>query len=960
VIKGYGVSPELLCRELLGVPEKTRRSQLLEVASATEGCVDLLLAEAEAATRQDPERALRCVDLTLEIARLRRDQPKESAAWRVRGQCLRALGQHGEALDAFERAAASALQAGDAALAAQVQVGSIDSLSMLGRYDEAIALAQRLEAELHAYGREEYAARVLVNAGVIHMRRDQYAAALECFERARDVLVRSGDAGALAPLQANLAYVLTYLNRTEEAIALYEQARTAFAAQGFGTKAAMVDVNIGFLRYISGEHSAALVAQARARQEFTAHGLQVETAQCDADMADVYRELNLLPEALEAYERAITVLERIPLNYECARAEMGRAAVLMISDRVDDAFAALQHADRIFRAEKNALQRAHVRLIRANMLQAIGCSAEARTEARRAARVLARSGLHGKAAEARFLLAEIDLTEGEDATRRMRRVSRSARGHARTWLVGRAENALGRYYGRRGDAQRAIHHFRAGAQALEQVRTLVVSEELHVSFLRDKLSMYEDLVGALLSRGRERDVREALEFVERSKSRLLLERMQTAGEERHRTADPELAQSSARLAALRAEMCRGYHQMTALEEGDQPRRVGMAGIGSDQLLSLEKAYREALREVELAETAPSNGGFLQASIVVASRLQAALAPDETLVEFYVVREEVCAFVLTRRDVQVRRGFAVGAEVADLSERLRYHLQKGDMLNLYPPPLRNSLMAALQRVLQQLYRQLLAPLEDLLTTEKIVLVPHGVLHKIPFHLLFDGAQYALDRYEILYAPSAAIWYAGVRRRKATPENPGADADASMLLMGIPGPGIEQVAAEVDQIAQLAPDARVFCGENATVEAFRAAAPLVRRIHLAAHALFRADNPLFSGLQFADGWLLARDLYEMALDCDLTTLSACRTGVTFVEPGDELFGLLRGFLAAGVRSLAASMWPADDAATAALMVRFYSLLAQGVPRAAALRASQQQTRALYPHPYYWAAFALFGER
>jgi CHAT domain-containing protein len=81
---------------------------------------------------------------------------------------------------------------------------------------------------------------------------------------------------------------------------------------------------------------------------------------------------------------------------------------------------------------------------------------------------------------------------------------------------------------------------------------------------------------------------------------------------------------------------------------------------------------------------------------------------------------------------------------------------------------------------------------------------------------------------------------------------------------------------------------------------------------------------------------------------------------VEAGDEQFGLVRGFLAAGARAVAASLWPADDAATAALMVSFYTRLAQGTPPAAALRAAQQQTREAYPHPYYWAAFVLIGTR
>jgi CHAT domain-containing protein len=122
----------------------------------------------------------------------------------------------------------------------------------------------------------------------------------------------------------------------------------------------------------------------------------------------------------------------------------------------------------------------------------------------------------------------------------------------------------------------------------------------------------------------------------------------------------------------------------------------------------------------------------------------------------------------------------------------------------------------------------------------------------------------------------------------------------------------------------------------------------------------DNPLFSGLQMADGWLFAHDLYESALSCDLATLSACQTGMVSVEAGDELFGLVRGFLAAGARSVTASLWPAHDHATALLMQQFYTHWQQGASKAAALRVAQQQMRCRYPHPYHWAAFVLVGER
>ncbi len=959
------VSAERLCRQLLRTTEAPTRERLLAQAVQTPDFVAFLLDRARAALGDAPEEASALADLAVEVAG-RQAAPRDQAlACRTRAQALRALGSHAEAIPAFEAAANFARQSGDNGLAAQVQLGCVDSLGWLGRYDEAIALARRLEAELRVNGLETDVAKVLVNVGNLHFRRDRYAAALDCYERARPILAATGDAVTVARVQANCANILTSLNRIDEALALYTEARAAFRAAGLETAAAMVDVDEGYLRYVSGEHAAALAAYTRARQEFSARRQALETAKCDAEMADAYRELNLWPEALECYQRAIPAFARLPLDYERARAELGLAAVLAAQDRTEEAFTALDRAGSIFRAQKNGLQRAYVRLRRAALFHAAGRNAETVTEAGAAARTLANGGLHGWAAEARFLAADIALRAGPEGVGPMRGVSRAARRHARFWLLCRAERALGMYYREQSDRPRALRHFRAAVAALESARAQIASEELHVAFLRDKQAVYEDLVGLLLTEGRPRAVREALDVVERSKSRLLLERMQTALDAR--PASSAALSDRARLAELRAELARAYHRVHAFDESSPQRRLGFAAEAMEPLLALEQAYRVALREVELAALEAASGASGLAEVVPVGMLQQALPPEETLVEFYVVAGEVCAFVVTRERVQVRRHLAPLEEVAYAARRLRYHLHKSELLGSYVQRHAEQSHAAMRGVLQRLYALLLKPLEADLRTEQVTLVPHGVLHGLPFQAFFDGERYALDRYELAYAPSAAIWHAGVRRRDNAASQAegvaGTEGDGNrgpLLLIGLAGPGIEQVAAEVEQLARLIPEAELFCGNQATVERFRAHAGRCRRIHLATHALFRADNPLFSGLRFADGWLLARDLYEMTLDCELATLSACRTGAAFVEPGDELFGLVRGFLASGVRSLAVSLWPADDAATAAMMGRFYTRLSQGVSRAAALRAAQRELRETYPHPYHWATFALVGER
>jgi len=960
------VPAESLCEQILNTEDHDEKDRLIDEAAASPECLDYALATARANTAIDPPAAGRMAALAITLADRRNDLPTGSAAWRVRGQAYRGEGDHAQAAVSFETASNLAMRIGDPLLAAQALIGRVDSLGWIGRYEEALTLARRLERELRERNSPEDAAKVLVNMGSLHYRRDQYRPALDCYERAMQTLQGTGDLLAVARVQANTANVLMELNRADEALSMFEQARDAFAQASMLTATAMVDANIGFLSYISGRHSVAVAALARARQEFAARGQLLEAAKCDADMADAYRELNLYPEALSAYESAILHFQGSSVDYERARAELGRASVLMSLSRASEALEGLERAEALFRAHRNSVRVAHVLLLRAGFLEAEGRTDEARAEAAQAATIFSRHRLHGWAAEARFVIASAALRAGENSARSMLAVSRAARVHARGWLQARAESALGHYFRDRGQTPRALRHFRNGVSALEGARTLIAPEEMHVAFLRDKVTIYEYMVGTLLERGRERDIAEALETVERAKSRLLLERVQTSLEGRA-GGRPASAEVEARLASLRAELSRGYHRLNALDEGDA-RRLGASGAGeAEALADLEREYKLALHEADLAEAHALRSSKPLPEVVAAGELRGKLARDEALVEFYVVDGQVCAFVLTQRRVRILSKIVPMSEVLFNARRLRYQLQRTSSGGVLSERHAQRYAADTENVLRELYDLLLRPLEPLLTVKKVVLVPYAGLHGLPIHAFYDGLHFALDRWEFVYSPSAAVWYEGARRasdfaarRRGTQSESVAPDFGSALLVSVPAAGIEKVTEEIDHLKSLLPQNVALQGEGATLAAFRAHAGCCGQIHLATHALYRSDNPLFSGLQFSDGWLLARDLYDMALDCDLATLSACQTGVTFVEAGDELFGLQRGFLAAGARSVAASLWLADDKATAALMECFYAGLMRGLSKAAALQAAQRQIRCKHPHPYHWAAFVLIGER
>jgi CHAT domain-containing protein len=101
-----------------------------------------------------------------------------------------------------------------------------------------------------------------------------------------------------------------------------------------------------------------------------------------------------------------------------------------------------------------------------------------------------------------------------------------------------------------------------------------------------------------------------------------------------------------------------------------------------------------------------------------------------------------------------------------------------------------------------------------------------------------------------------------------------------------------------------------------------------------------------------------LLDLELNAEMVTLSACHTGVNQVFPGDELHGLMRGFLYAGAPSLVASLWAANDVSTSEFMCEMYRRLQAGETKRSAIRGAQLAMKDAYGHPYYWAPFVLMG--
>ncbi|HEY3062747.1 MAG TPA: CHAT domain-containing tetratricopeptide repeat protein [Chloroflexota bacterium] len=923
--------------------------------------LDELLTRGRAQLNASPREALADAVHAVALADASGDPEQQATARRLRGDVNRVLGQHEAALVDYAQAGRFYRRLRMVGDAARTDASAVDCLSSMGRFAEALRLAARARRVFRRMGEQLRSAVLDEIVGLVYFQQDDYARALKMFHRARPVVAAAGRAKDLATLNHNMASALTNMDRLREAEELYAAARGYYAQQGAGVALARVDVNLAYLAYRQGRYGAAIDTLRRAADVFDnlrSDSLAVVTR---LDLADTYLALNLLDEAAALSQEQLKVAGERGMINEQARAQFYLSTVRGRTGQVDAALAGLVDAEDTFARQGNLVWRTRCELGRAALLAARGGRAnlaEAQTVARRAERAFGRLGLPSRQAAASIAVARAQLGRGRArAAEESARLALSlAEELGVPWLLFESHYMLGRTLRSQGQSERAYAAYWSAAEALERVRAELAPEELRVALVSDKTDVYQELVLLCLDRG---VAEEALQHAERAKSRAFTERLTGSVEVE---LNPHVVGSAD--AAVLERMRRLRHELvwlySRLSEGDAPRD----GHASAQTHRLRREV--ATREAELVR--------LQRRLQPASRPQAAAlglaGPDNeassaisalrrrlpagsVVLEYFQAGDELVLFIFDRVRLSAHRLGPI-ERINDLVDRFRFQVAKFGLGEAYVRAHAKRMQDQVDRLLVELYSALIDPVADeLVDAQRLIVVPHGSLHYLPFHALIDPSGTPLvERVEISYAPSAGV-LASCYERPALPEGRG-----RRMLFGVPNDAIPQVEGEIDALTRMFGPANVFSGDAATEYVFRHHAPEADIIHLASHAVFREDNPLFSAIQLSDTWLSLYDLYSLRLHASLVTLSACETGLSQVLAGDELVGLTRGFFQAGTASVVVSLWAVNDASTACLMERFYGFVEEGFSPAAAMRAAQTVLRRIYPHPYHWAPFLVVG--
>jgi len=372
-------------------------------------------------------------------------------------------------------------------------------------------------------------------------------------------------------------------------------------------------------------------------------------------------------------------------------------------------------------------------------------------------------------------------------------------------------------------------------------------------------------------------------------------------------------------------------------------------------------------------------------------IQAKLLNEDTaILEYYLADWGSLAIIVTKNDFQI----------IDLPSRKKIEDSVTGYVKLISnPPIKNL---SGEETAKRIYREIFKPVEEQFSPalKNLIIIPDGQLSCLPFEALMrdhsNKAEYLVERYNIVYAPSISALNILMERQKQSEKE-----DKDILAIGSPQyelffkekkkqknievkrvfpnmilqnnlqiSSLPYTKKEIKTIASLFPQEKrdIYLGEKASEGAVKNL-PLdkYKIIHFACHGYLDEGFPFRSALILTpepergeDGFLQAHEISELKIRARLVVLSACQSARGPLEKAEGILSLNRVFFTSGARAVISSLWKVNDRASSDLMGYFYRQLKQGASIAGALRAAKRKMlTSRFKHPFYWAGNVLSGD-
>jgi len=530
-------------------------------------------------------------------------------------------------------------------------------------------------------------------------------------------------------------------------------------------------------------------------------------------------------------------------------------------------------------------------------------------------------------------------------------------------------------YMRQGNHEKSLENYKKSISFIEKIRSRIQLEELKASYLATdkRIEAYHNLVNLLckLSDSEPEKLHnvEAFDYLERAKARAFLDRLEVS----------------------QVNISQGVDIELLIQEEDKMKEISglnlklfTPGLGKEQEKSIEEQIRLYEEQIEALKrkirlSSPAYADLKYPQIITLEQAQKQMLDSKTaFFEYCLGKENSYAFVITKRKFKI---FPL-PPAKEIQKRVAEYLKAITDKENHDFRLGYELFTML--VLPGLGEKI----------EKLVFIPDDILHYLPFETLLsqkDKRRWLIEDYKIAYTPSISSLREIIQHGRLSEIKPKKD----LLAFGDPFFGYDEEVAsardtsetsrpvgafnvsrleysgqEVERIASLFKKTKsdTFKRKEASEEKLKDLnLEDYKILHFATHCLIDDKKPDRSSIVFSignasaeDEILQMREVFNLKLNSDLVTLSACQTGLGQFIRGEGIEGLSRAFFYAGASSALISLWAVHDQATSQFMERYYFHLRSSNSIMNALQKTKLEMikSDILSHPYYWAGFIITG--
>ena len=883
--------------------------------------------------------------------------------WNKGNACI-PLNKYDEAIHYFHEAEGYYAKAGKEEQVAGLQINQVLIYRDLGDYQHALSLAEKARKTCMAAESETtdiYLANLELNIGWVYQELGEFEKGIESYKNSRHLYLKHHDPRS-ADVDMDLANLLEAMDQFVEAERLLQEALEAFTEAKNVLNIPRACLNLGRVSIRRGQYQLALEYLEKAHSGYSEIPLPVEIAEVNLFRLQVYLQLQLFKEVIILSRDVISVFQRNGMQRELIQCLYYQGIAYERLGLWETAVKMLAKARQLVYQQGAWRQLWLVDTKRAELLQQHGEVAKAYRIARRVENKVDTRQYPAIFVRLNILLGQCALTRQTPDFAEARQRGEKALAIITSYHLPEAEvhcrQLLARTFALSGEKESAWQMQQAAVDVCEYMRANLLTDEFQLGFMEDKLPVYSDIIQTAHQRVQEGALSPAnlLNFLNMAqKAPLLLDnKMLWQGNENQ---EEEAAYRQA-LTALQENWHWHYQNLLLTNEASEHRSKMDAASARQQLTQIEAEIGELRRRqnvrrsyFEVQETSSQSSDDSE----LLSNLQNQLQSDEALVHYYEVSGRLQTLILTKNACHIIQDL-VSVEL--LTQQLNAWQFYVAYLQGKQISQTNSAMA--QAHLSRLYQSVWQPIHSCLQdSDHLYLILPPAWQIIPISALFDGKQYVVERWELAYLSFAE----GLFRDSGIKQEENNNAPVATVMGYSDAGSVPHTVKEAEAVAQiLTPHwtTQLFVETAVTRKQVVAASETSKLLHLATHAVFREDNPLFSWLALAEERMTVADLYDLRLQQrPFIVLSGCETG-RGKPHGGGLLGMGRGLLAAGATGLLLTLWPIEDQHSAELMKLFYAkfpLYAAGLPAreiARALRVAQLMMLSTGISPFYWSGY------